>query len=340
MAQPQLSPEDISSLPDQVQHYLTALQQHSNTLQAQVAQQHVKPPKLENPTTFDGTRNSRLLEEYLYDVKQHFKNDPLKFYQEDTKIRFAGSYLKNTARVWFRTMDQSGTDWHSFDGFELALKEHFSELDPAEYWRRRWDSLQQRGPIASYLADFQAISMHLELTEQDKYHHFKKGLRPSVLDQLALLPRPDTFQELVKIANQIDSRLFDHLKSKFNNNNNTGQPQQRLNRQPLINSAQRLSNSFNKANNFNFNRGQQQRPSPPPSYPNNQPVQNNRWFTPVDNKMQLDMVNKGPISEAQRNYRRLNNLCLYCGQSGHTAYNCPLKRNRPSNNGQPPKPKN
>ncbi|KAK0541817.1 hypothetical protein OC846_006931, partial [Tilletia horrida] len=37
----------------------------------------VKAPKLPDPRTFNGSRNTRALSDYLYDVKQHFKVDPL-----------------------------------------------------------------------------------------------------------------------------------------------------------------------------------------------------------------------------------------------------------------------
>src|SRR5512133_596721 len=37
---------------------------------------------------------------------------------------------------------------------------------------------------------------------------------------------------------------------------------------------------------------------------------------------------RGPLTEAQKNYRRANNLCLYCGKAGHFASVCPEKAKR------------
>ena len=35
---------------------------------------------------------------------------------------------------------------------------------------------------------------------------------------------------------------------------------------------------------------------------------------------------RGKLTEAERNRRRTNNLCLYCGTAGHIAINCPISR--------------
>ena len=88
-----------------------------------------------------------------------------------------------------------------------------SELDPVAYWLKRWDNVKQKGSVNAYLTEFSAIAANLSLTEQVKEHHFKKGLRPEVLDQLALLPKSKGFNDLVDMANQIDGRLFERDRS-------------------------------------------------------------------------------------------------------------------------------
>lgn len=364
MADQQVSQEDVNALPQNIQRLVHGLQQETEDLLAQIASQrqarqvelqqqalaashqHTKPPKLQDPTTYDGTRNTRLMDEYIYDVKQHLLNDPPKFALEDTKIRFAGSFLKGLARTWFRTWDDSNErPWNTFEGFMDLLKEEFSELEPLEYWRKRWEALQQRSSITAYLAEFQSIAHHLDVTHEDKYHVFKKGLRSSVLDQLALLPKPDSLEELIKSANRIDQRIFEHQRSK--GNDSRGKPQQRLSfnnvqhqswnspaRKPLGNGYQ---NTNRAPSSSAYSSSTYQRPSNKASYPNNQPVVQSRWNTPAvgEDCMQLDSIHKGPLTEAERQRRLSNSLCLYCGKAGHIANACTLKQNRPQT-----KPKN
>ena len=260
-----------------------------------------KAPKLPDPRSFNGSRNTRALSDYLYDVKQHFKVDPLKYPTEELKIIFAASFLKDSARTWYQTLDDSpaGPPWATFDDFQEQLNINFAEIDPLEHWLQKWDALQQKSSVSTYLSEFTAVASHLELTDQTKMHHFKRGLKDEVLNQLALLPQPSDFEGLVKLANQIDARLFAQRRSKS--------------------SAQASSLQLKAKQTFK-------------STSVNIPVQVKPVVSgPVP--MQLDATQRrGPIMEAEKKRRRDNNLCLYCGGPGHIANDCPVKASRGSGN--------
>lgn len=223
-----LSDEDFNALPLNVQQHLIAVQARIEALgqamealsklgemKVNAASPKGAVPKLPAPRTYNGSRNTRALKDWLYDVQQHFANEPGKFALDQTKIRFAASYLKGTARTWFQTIDENGSPpWGTdFKKFVEEIQRHFAELDPLAYWLKRWDNVKQKGSVNAYLTEFSAIASHLSLTEQAKEHHFKKGLRPEVLDQLALLPKSKGFNDLVDMANQIDGRLFERDRS-------------------------------------------------------------------------------------------------------------------------------
>jgi Retrotransposon gag protein len=65
---------------------------------------------------------------------------------------------------------------------------------------------------------------------------------------------------------------------------------------------------------------------PPRAIPRPQPAMvANQNHVPMD----LDASHRGPLTEAEKEHRRLKNLCLYCGSSSHFRRDCPLapKRN-------------
>lgn len=262
----------------------------------------VKAPKLPDPRTFNGSRNTRALSDYLYDVKQHFKVDPLKYPSDELKIIFAASFLKDSARTWYQTLDESpsGAPWSTFSDFEDQLHINFAEIDPLDHWLTKWDALQQKSSVSSYLSDFTAVASHLDVTDQTKMHHFKRGLKDDVLNQLALLPQPDDFNALVKLANQIDARLFAQRRSKSS-------------------SSQAASIQLKPKPVFKSTSVQV-------------PVQVKPVVSgPVP--MQLDNTQRrGPLTEAEKKRRRDNNLCLYCGNPGHIANTCPAKNGPKSEN--------
>lgn len=300
----------LHGLPDIIQQYIIQMQANNNTLNETIAamtnDRPSQAPKLPDPRKFDGSRNTRALKDYLYDVQQHFKNEPKKFMLEETKVRFAGSYLIGTAKQWFQNLDESGRPpWYNFNTFAQELEKCFAELDPLAYWQRRWDALEQRGSVNQYLADFTTVAAQLDLTEQVKYHHFWKGLRPNVKDQLALLPRPDGFDKLVQIANQIDARFYERSRGQ-GPPRNYAQQQNHRRYQPngFYHQAPQASSGAS-SDAMQIDNMQRQQP---------RPYTNSSTHSPRNGN--------GNSQNNHRNGSQAGIVCFKCGKPGHKANNC------------------
>ncbi|KAG1935922.1 retrotransposable element [Pimephales promelas] len=55
------------------------------------------------------------------------------------------------------------------------------------------------------------------------------------------------------------------------------------------------------------------------------------WGLPEEEPMQ---IGRAHLTIIERRHRLTNNLCLYCGEAGHVAAECPRKRQRPTSKGQ------
>jgi hypothetical protein len=65
------------------------------------------------------------------------------------------------------------------------------------------------------------------------------------------------------------------------------------------------------------------RPPTLPLIPQTTPVARRAAFGPVP--MQIDAAKFKPLTKAEKLRQRTNNLCLYCGNPGHIARQCPQK---------------
>lgn len=323
------SQEVFNALPEDVRQYIQGIQGSHSSLEGQVKalrevntalKSHDRAPKLPDPRPYDGARNTRALRDYIYDLKQHFKNEPSKFSNDETKIRFASSFLRGTAKLWFQNLEEAGkAPWKDFDSYHEELSKTFAELDPLQYWQRKWDTLQQRTSVSQYLAEFTLVAAQLDLTEQIKRHHFEKGLKPNIRGQLALLTKPESFDELVKIANQIDARFFEHSRNRM------GNPGQQLST---------IQHNFVK-------RYRPNPPSPPAAArplrwdqdPNmqidmlqrHQPVNRQGWRSIASQPQRVrpvNMVNTRPANGGRNATQQNGIICWGCGAPGHTARNC------------------
>jgi hypothetical protein len=119
---------------------------------------------------------------------------------------------------------------------------------------------------------------------------FRCGLRDDVQDLLLTLADPSSFSEAITQAIWCDNRLFEHHQEN------------------KVTSNAQLWNSW---------------PTTLPSVPQTTPVARPASFGLAP--MQINTAKFKSLTEAEKLRRRINNLCLYCGNLGHIARQCPQK---------------
>jgi hypothetical protein len=98
----------------------------------------------------------------------------------------------------------------------------FSELQTAFGYgsekmeaERALQSIQQRGPVSKYKAEFQTLVVKTNWDDHAITSHFYRGLKDVIKDEIARREnRPTTFQEMYEVALKIDERIYERQMEK------------------------------------------------------------------------------------------------------------------------------
>ncbi len=167
----------------------------------------------------------------------------------------------------------------------------FGDSDKARTLTNKLRRLQQgtRSAIV-YASEFRQLACDVNWGEAALIDQFRYGLCDDVQDLLLTLADPSSFSETITQAIRCDNRLFERRQEK------------------KVTSNTQLWNS---------------RPTTLPSVPQTTLVARPASFGPAP--MQIDTAKFKSLTEAEKLRRRTNNLCLYCGNPGHIACQCPQK---------------
>jgi Retrotransposon gag protein len=285
---------------------LSILEQENEQLKYQ--QQLSVPPKTSEPKValpdkFDGDK--RKLRGFLNQLELIFTLNSTKYPTDAIKVAFVGSLLTGRALSWFNPMFEKQASFtnllNNWANFKKSLMDTFGDPDRtriAEYHLR--DLRQGNKPASSYAAEFRTLATDVEWNQAALLSQFKCGLKPEVKDMLLNHDLPDDLEEFMTLAIKLDNRLFEHQQEK------------RLTQQ-----------------NQHGNQHKQQRGNQPTNKQQNhqQSTQySTTTTTPASNKpvpMEIDAIKKGgKLTDVEKQRRRDQGLCLYCG-GNHLRANCP-----------------
>lgn len=248
-------------------------------------------PKVAKPDKFDGTRSK--LDGFLVQVQLNFLMNPRSFENDQQKIAFVASYFTGQALQWVTPLIKKNDQvMATYDTFYEALKKRFSDPDEVRKAEHKLENLKQgTRSAAAYAAEFQLEASKTLWDDASKKSRFREGLRDDVLDLLLTIPasKLESFEGFVNEAISCDDRLFERRQDK----------------------ARRLRDT---------------RPSAPAQAPTSaktsSAVSNSSYTGPAP--MEIGTTRQ-VVTEAEKQRRRDNNLCIYCGAEGHILRNCPVR---------------
>ena len=202
---------------------------------------------------------------------------------------------------WFAPLlEQKSPLLEDFEAFIEEFKACFGDTDSVRTTinkirrLRQWDR-----PASAYAADFRLLASDIPWDEQALMEQFWYGLRNDVKDFLLTFPEdPKSLTEAISRAVRCDNRLFERHSER---------------QQLMVRS--RLEPTYASLATRPLSR-----------------QSSNITPTDVPTPMEIEATGRrGPLSDEEKQRRRANRLCLYCGGLGHIAINCPNRPKRQVN---------
>lgn len=249
-------------------------------------------PKVNPPEPFFGDRTKT--RNFLMQLEIVFSTQPSRYSTDRIKVMYLGSFLRGPAASWFAPyVERNPPILNNYRTFMILFRNTFDHPDLMADASRKLRNLQQGNQPVSILAtEFRRIAVDVDWTESALMDAFYNALLDRVKDRLSEMDRPETLEKFIIMAIRIDDRQFQRLQEK----KALTTPVNPRNQLPRI--TQKTSGLETK-DISSENNGSTSRT--------------------------LDSTFRKPLTQDQKNYRRTNNLCLYCGNGGHRLAQCPLK---------------
>lgn len=254
--------------------------------------------KVRNPRMFTGKHEE--VTPFLSEVNRIIQFNAISFPTDNHKVIFLALYLKDGIPVeWFNHLEAHASPLlHNWPRFLTEFRTKFADprlIQTAEY---KLDRLVQTDSAHSYLTHFIEISSHLDMTEQTTISRFMKGLKPAIKDNLvSIINRPQTLHGWENIIIQVDANIH----------------QREIEKQE----------------------GTGKKPAKPPLEPSPIPTTTITDIVPMEvDAVRTSSAPRGKLTQAERDYRFKNNLCLYCGKPGHQVSECSACKARHGNTPQ------
>ena len=268
------------------------------------------PPKVKMPAPAEFSGKRPDWKTFISHMNVYFTGSPKMYSTDSDKILYTISRLGDNAA--FKYMQRYIAD------FEKPLTErpdmikdysHFCKIMKKTFGVQNADIVaeaqltrltQGTGSTLDYTNRFMELAADIEWNDPAKISAYRKGLNPEVLRMISIreAQEPTDLTDYTNLAIDFDQKLF---AQNLTSRTATARPQATTARFPAPPAPSRPSVTPSRF-------------SATPTHPTTSGP------TPMD----LSNTTARALTDAQKAYRKANNLCMYCEKSGHYADKCPI----------------
>ncbi|KAF5339905.1 hypothetical protein D9758_015029 [Tetrapyrgos nigripes] len=258
-----------------------------------------KPPSFTPPTPFKGKATD--VETFIDSVQDAVELLGRTLTTDRQKCIYMATLFAEAPKQWYRAIRTSKPELlDSFTDFITSFRAHFGESNIAYVANNKLKKLVQTGSAASYASRFLELLVHVNWTDETKIDMFYSGLKTATKDLISNTPRserPKTFLDYSQWVITCDNRVHER-------------------------EQERRDEGGKKTSN-----GMSSKPSSSKSHSSTNPTPSTSNTLPLGEPMQIDAsktgVVQGKLTSEERQRRKDQGLCLYCGRCGKQADECP-----------------
>jgi hypothetical protein len=290
---------------------LTQSVANQNRRTASPAPPKPQEPKVKDPETFHGQRDS--LNAFITECELVFELQPSRFGDDRTRVSYMISLLRGTPLLAVRPLLSFVPRPYFLDNHRLFveyLQTNYGDPDEKGTARRKLKNLRQTTSASAYFAEFQQYIAILGWVDQDPIiDKALDGLKSYLKDEVARSGhRPNTLSDLISFIIPLDNRLYEREQEKrYETRNATSRPTTNTRPPQTSNTMTSVTSATFTPRSTNF--------------ADTKPTTANYTRT-------TGSAPRGPLTDAEKQRRRDNNLCLYCADQGHSYTDCPLAQAR------------
>ncbi|KIN98770.1 hypothetical protein M404DRAFT_31093 [Pisolithus tinctorius Marx 270] len=274
--------------------------------------------KVCEPDTFDGS-DPKKLREFLVQCELNFQDRPHAFHSDRAKVTFAQSYLKGMALAWFKPdlLNPDNYDrplWmDDYHEFLQELTANFGLHDAIADAVQQLENLTMKdgSRITKYVVEFNRWASQVkDYGVGALRHHFYSGLPDRIKDEIARVRKPSTLTQLRELAQTIDAHYWER-------------------KAEILRTTKSASNKSQSSNSDNKTKSSSSSSSAPKSDTKGKGKQKDLPKSDTSKSDIAHLLGKdGKLTSAECQCRMKNNLCLFCGEAGHSAKDCPKSTSR------------
>ena len=250
--------------------------------------------KIADPDRFDGAKSQ--LRAFKSAIENKVMGNAHLFPSDKSEIAYIVGLLKGRAQnqVEARRRPDGDLPFHMRHDLFRVLDQAFGDPDEKGTAQRRLMDLRQaHRPFSDFFAEFQRHAPLSRFGDEALKSHLERGLAFELSSQLNTISHETmSLEEFATLCQQVDSRTRRNAATRATPRGYTA--------------AAAAGSTTTVA----------QSPAPAPAPPGD----------PMD--LSAASTRRGPVTDNERARRRAENLCYYCGGSGHTSRYCPNRSQR------------